>query len=144
MFAHFIPILILSQLQAHKGEVASTELISKSSKPCPNSQTPISHYRGHACHHIMPGGGCPGCGHHFCFVCLHDSGTEWQCCPNKCPMYCNSRCDCVLCPDCKPDQPCLQDGTPACDGCLNCDPNHEEDEDEDEDDGSYFGTDGDY
>ena len=63
----------------------------------------ISHYRGHACHHIAPNGGCPKCNHEFCYVCL----GAWKrdpynpnrfSCGNQCPLFCNQSCDCPKCP----------------------------------------------
>ena len=54
-------------------------------KQCPKCGMSIIHYRGHGCHHIRPGGGrrggCPTCGHHFCYVCLgphNECGCPWQ------------------------------------------------------------------
>ena len=47
-------------------------------KRCPSCGTGVSHFRGHGCHHIAPGKGCPGpgpCGRHFCIVCL----GPWPC-----------------------------------------------------------------
>ena len=63
----------------------------------------IQHPRGHACHHIKPGGGCPSCGSHFCYTCLapYDGG-----CPNGCPLFCNNECDCPDCLECSPGRPC--------------------------------------
>eukprot|EP00047_Mylnosiga_fluctuans_P004441 m.234548 g.234548 ORF g.234548 m.234548 type:complete len:1138 (+) comp12675_c0_seq1:83-3496(+) len=76
--------------------------ISKTSKPCPNCQMAISHYRGHACHHIRPGTGCPNCGHHFCFACLRPHQSP-DC---KCEKFCSDTCDCQDCPECREGNPC--------------------------------------
>lgn len=86
--------------------------IGRTSKECPFCRTPVTHYRDHGCHHIVPGRGCPGCGRHFCYVCLQ----EWPC-PSGCGLFCNARCGCMNCPECLPGQPC-----PQCDGnCPSCD-----------------------
>jgi len=80
------------------------------SKPCPGCSTPIAHYKSHGCHHIMPGGGCPSCHTHFCYVCL--GGYPCQ----QCNGFCDNTCDCPICPDCKPGFSCS-----ACDGrCPAC------------------------
>ncbi|KAL3152723.1 hypothetical protein ABBQ38_012314 [Trebouxia sp. C0009 RCD-2024] len=45
----------------HAQVVQSEELIRSTSKPCPRCRAPITHFKGHACHHITPatvGGGC--------------------------------------------------------------------------------------
>ena len=55
---------------------ASMALINATTKPCPHCQFRVSHYHGHACHHIQPGGGCPSCHKHFCYVCLGKSREE--------------------------------------------------------------------
>lgn len=103
------------------------QLISRTSKRCPNSacQTPITHYRGHACHHISPGGGCPSCHIHFCYACLKirvNQGSR-NC---ECPLFCvkngPTACDCISCPDCKEGVPCTH-----CDNdgrCESCQPNN--------------------
>lgn len=112
----------------HTGQSAlDNALITATSKPCPNCGFRISHYHGHACHHIKPGGGCPSCGHHFCYSCL-SIGIR---CPNNCSLYCgrdvqrylkirpfphDTRCGCPICPDCRPGKQC-----PQCDGtCCVC------------------------
>lgn len=108
---------------AHAGEDAATRAaINATSKPCPNCAVAVTHYRGHACHHIMPGGGCPGvllggvrCGAHWCYSCR----GGWPCQREACTPYCrDGGCDCPTCPDCRPEQPCW-----ACDGhCPACNP----------------------
>jgi hypothetical protein len=97
----------------------SLQLIRATSKPCPSCRISISHYHGHACHHIAPGTGCVNCGHHFCFSCLQPAGPAVLAgSPGcRCPAYCSNddvlaniknlpiphdaRCGCVFCPDCK-------------------------------------------
>jgi len=102
-------------------------LIEATTKPCPNCSFRISHYHGHACHHIRPGTGCLNCGHHFCYSCLR-AGRSCS----RCRLYCQNegilenlimtpwphdrRCGCPICPDCRPGRKC-----PQCDGsCVVC------------------------
>ena len=106
---------VLRQQLLHLDDEVTVDLLQRTSKPCPSCQTPISHYKGHACHHIKPGGGCPGCHHHFCYVCLFDSGLTWTGCPNRCPPFCNDVCGCPRCPDCVPGHSCA-----SCQGCQVC------------------------
>lgn len=84
-------------------------------KRCPNPRCgqAISHYWGHACHHIRPGTGCPSCGTHFCYFCCRPhEGFSHTNCPSSCCDYC----DCPECPDCRPGRPC-----PNCPGgCFVC------------------------
>jgi hypothetical protein len=99
------------------------------SQACPNCGFRISHFHGHACHHIKPGSGCPNCGTHFCYNCLR-RGTSGAAC--GCRLYCqndgilahlaaapyprDARCGCPICPDCRPGAECAQ-----CDGsCVVC------------------------
>ena len=97
----------------------SMELIRATSKPCPSCSMSISHYHGHACHHIAPGTGCVNCGYHFCFSCGQPAGPAIPAGSSgcSCPAYCindhvlsnikklpiphDTRCGCVFCPDCK-------------------------------------------
>ena len=108
-----------------EGTRATEELLRRTSKRCPNCGEGICHYRGHACHHIKPGSGCPRCSHHFCYVCLgphRTCGCPWQgssfCMPRP-GVEQNERgdCGCPDCPDCRPGQPCRD-----CDGCFVCQP----------------------
>lgn len=105
---------------------ASLELEFRSSKACPFCSTRISHYKGHACHHIMPGGGCPSCHKHFCYNCLgyKEGGVEWQGCPNHCSTFCNDNCSCPICPDCSRGTPCRNCDYPSASGqcCRACNP----------------------
>jgi len=67
-------------------EDATDAFINATTKACPNQacRLRVTHYHGHACHHIMPTPfcyacqsyscshgkkGCPGCGLHFCYRC---------------------------------------------------------------------------
>jgi hypothetical protein len=83
----------------------------------------IQHPRGHACHHIKPGTGCPTCRTHFCFACLGPHP-----CRSGCRMFCTpsphepaaAACDCSDCIDCAPGRPCAD-----CDNdgrCFVCQP----------------------
>jgi hypothetical protein len=80
--------------------------------PGPACGVPVQHARGHHCHHIAPGTGCTQCGTHFCYACLrvYLPGEDRIRCPNGCGVYCDARCDCPDCAECKPGRPCA-----ACD-----------------------------
>jgi len=101
---------------------AATRAFLAQAKQCPCCGEGIVHYRGHGCHHIKPCGGCPRCGHHFCYVCLGDYRTCG--CPFQGSTFCGTRggvdCGCPPCPVCRPGQPCNQccgDHTcPSCSG----------------------------
>lgn len=95
------PCQLKEQRQAQL--VQSEELIMATYKPCPRCRAPITCFKGHACHHIRPGGGCSVCHHQFCYMCL----APWHTC--RCPTYCTDNCGCPSCPTCQPGQ--------ACDGC---------------------------
>lgn len=113
----------------------SLDLQYATSKPCPFCATPISHYKGHGCHHIKPGGGCPACHKHFCYVCLGTvgKGTVWQGCPNSCAGFCSKKCKCPECPYCLPGEPCdLCDGDSG--ACPVCNPDGDDDDEEEEGD----------
>ena len=94
-------------------------------KQCPQCGEGITHYRGHACHHIAPGSGCPSCRRlklphpaHFCYVCL----GPWPCITPQgqgCDTYCTPACDCPDCPDCRPFSPC-RDCSGVAGGCRVC------------------------
>lgn len=100
-----------ARVRAAATEVATRSLLAQA-KQCPRCGEGIIHYRGHGCHHIKPGGGCPRCGHHFCYVCLGDFRTCG--CPFQGSSFCGPRvrggvdCDCLPCPVCRPGQPCEQ------------------------------------
>ena len=110
--------------------------ISATTKPCPKCNFRVSHWHGHACHHISPSTrGCPSCHTHWCYSC----GTAGK----KSPGYCNSspkcrlncvstdvvnhlstvtgwptdqRCGCAVCPTCRPGKKCA-----TCNGsCVVC------------------------
>lgn len=51
-------------------EAVNGEYITLTTKPCPNCGYRVERSHGHECHHISPGGGCPRCQTHFCFVCF--------------------------------------------------------------------------
>lgn len=99
--------LLLQQVRSIPYE-PNLDLQYAMSKPCPFCATPIAHYKNHGCHHIKPGGGCPGCNKHFCYSCLGYRGTgdTWQGCPNGCELFCHEGCDCPICPDCRPGESC--------------------------------------
>ena len=88
----------------------ATRALLAQAKQCPRCGEGIVHYRGHGCHHIKPGGGCPRCGHHFCYVCLGNFRTCG--CPFQGSSFCRTGrggdCGCPPCPVCRPGQPCIQ------------------------------------
>lgn len=91
-------------------QLAETEeLIRNTTRPCPSCQFRVTHYRGHACHHIKPGGGCPQCHTHWCYNC----GNLYPC--GRCRAFCSDACSCPDCPFCKPGRPC-----PSCDADGSC------------------------
>jgi len=110
---------------------ASETLIAITSKPCPGCGTGITHWHGHACHHIKPSGGCPNCHQHFCFACERPRDQFASSC--SCKFFCSGtdiaahtrersgfryddRCGCLYCNECAPGQPCE-----LCDGdCVVC------------------------
>ena len=110
-------------------ESTTTGLIAATCKNCPKCGFGVTHFHGHACHHIMPVTGCPNCGHHFCYRCLRPGHSGSAC---GCRLFCqndgvagfvawepyphDTRCGCRFCPDCAPGAPC-----PQCDGgCVVC------------------------
>lgn len=116
---------------ATESPVAATETVmpTEDFKRCPICGEGITHYRGHACHHMVPGRGCPTCASrglstHFCSVCL-DPWPHTNRPP--CPLYCSPACDCPDCPDCigpdamtgTPARPCSQ-CSGATSGCRVC------------------------
>jgi hypothetical protein len=114
------------QPQRDSGDMLVDKFINATTKKCPNCSYRASHYHGHACHHISPGGGCPQCHHHYCYRCessadmnLRERGANHLC---KCGGWSNfckplktcrdirlhlvtqpyphdKRCGCPLCPD---------------------------------------------
>lgn len=123
---------------AHSGQDKATKaFIEATSKGCPNCHQRITHYHGHDCHHISPStNGCPNCHQHFCYQCLRKHGKpghrDWNSACEHRQSFCNtsdikqflkmtpyphdSRCGCVICPDCRPGKAC-----PQCPGsCVVC------------------------
>jgi hypothetical protein len=59
--------------RSEKNEVQedfSQPFILATTKKCPTCQFRVTHWHGHSCHHIQPGGGCPSCRVGFCYKCL--------------------------------------------------------------------------
>ena len=54
------------------------EYITATTKPCPSCNMRVTHWHGHSCHHIQPGGGCPNCREPFCYKCLNPGKTNAQ------------------------------------------------------------------
>ena len=87
---------------------ATDNFINRTTKPCPNCGFRITHARGHACHHILPGSGCPQCGTHWCYVC---GGNFRRCgCDFQGSTFCGTRngqdCGCLPCESCASGTPC--------------------------------------
>jgi hypothetical protein len=116
----------------------TARLTRLTTKKCPSCSFAVSHWHGHACHHIAPITGCPGCGTHYCYSCETTSdNNQGHCGSNpRCSLFCNDhdivnniditsgwpvdrRCGCQMCPDCRPGVGC-----PACSrggrGCVVC------------------------
>jgi hypothetical protein len=85
-------------------------------RPCPWCGFMTIHHKGHGCHHIAPGRGCPGCRQHWCFNCGQRSQIRdgWAV-PCRCPIFCTPECTCPVCTECSPGQPCDQ-----CEPGQNC------------------------
>ena len=119
--------------------VSRGNMIDGTSKPCPKCSILISHYHGHACHHMT----CPNCDEDYCWRCgstaeenLRDRQNRASC---KCPgnfwsTFCSNehilenivlnefgypidkRCGCPICNECFQGKIC-----PACTGnCVVC------------------------
>jgi hypothetical protein len=98
-------------------DAATAALIQGTTRPCPGCGLRVTHYRGHACHHISPGRGCPQCGIHWCFRC--GGATPTQVC-RSCAghLFCDDTCTCPDCPVCRPGRPCT--GAAGCDNDGRC------------------------
>lgn len=116
-----------AHLARHAGtDTATAAFIQQTTRPCPGCGLRVTHYRGHACHHISPGRGCPQCATHWCFRCGAAAPTP----PHRCEapscvghLFCDDTCTCPDCPVCKPGQPCT--GAAGCDNdgrCRSCRP----------------------
>ena len=117
----------VAQLRAAGARLSGAEMQAMGVKACPFCGTLTSHFKGHACHHISPEGGCPGCHREYCYFSL----LPWDVCraqnhslPQPHGLGCDARCDCAACPICKPGKPCAQ-----CRGderCLGCHPENQQ------------------
>jgi hypothetical protein len=116
-----------AHLARHAGtDTATAAFIQQTTRPCPGCGLRVTHYRGHACHHISPGRGCPQCATHWCFRCGAAAPTP----PHRCEapscvghLFCDDTCTCPDCPVCKPGQPCT--GAAGCNNdrrCRSCRP----------------------
>ena len=99
----------VARLRAAAGaDMAPEEMRALGVKACPFCGTLASHFRGHACHHIAPITGCPGCKAEYCFASL----LPYAECRAQGHMghalFCDWRCDCTDCPYCRPGKPCAQ------------------------------------
>jgi hypothetical protein len=113
--------VLVHQIRMNRDQ-ASLEVFFATSKACPFCSIRISHYRGHASHHITPGGGCPSCHNHFCYSCLghRGVGAAWKGCPNGCRLLCDDTCSCADCPDCQRGTPCVFCSYPSHTECRVC------------------------
>jgi hypothetical protein len=73
------------------------EFITSTTKACPKCQFRCTHWHGHSCHHIQPGGGCPNCQEPFCYKCLSSGkdnlilrGTSSQCACGGWSNFCSN------------------------------------------------------
>lgn len=87
-----------------KEDSVSKAYLKKVSKPCPRCAAPITHYKGHGCHHMT----CPNpsCRHQFCWVCLSKwvvDGGNTAC---RCVLSCTGQCGCLPCDECTPGRHC--------------------------------------
>ena len=122
--------------------------ICATTKPCPKCGYRASHFHGHACHHISPGGGCLRCKTAYCYRCSktgqeneQERGDAAKCLCGSWSNFCEKiktprqvklflrmnpfphdwRCGCAICPDCSPGQGSRRDGNCGCDGnCSVC------------------------
>jgi len=115
-YAHAMAVAEAQSRKAQADAAAAQEIanplaalgtLSASVKRCPGCGAGISHYRGHACHHIAPGRGCPECvrsgtvpAAHWCYCCR----GPWPC-AGGCPTFCDAACDCEDCPTAAPGPP---------------------------------------
>jgi len=134
--------LTCNQYKGAEVDTATQSLLNQG-KRCPGCGQGIIHYFSHQCHHIRPGGGCPTCHHHFCYVCLGSFYHQKQCQEKGCvspacltgnlsrctrdtcnfsgSSFCRDGCGCPPCPDCRPGVPCKdRSGSPICPGCRVC------------------------
>lgn len=113
-------------------ESLTTPYVEATTKPCPKCNFRVSHFVGHACHHIQ---GCPSCQMHWCYRCgasetensaQRGSRSNCKCggwsnfCPGSdghgmhmtpefiklTPYPHDTRCGCAVCPDCRPGKSC--------------------------------------
>jgi hypothetical protein len=92
-----------------KIDPADSEYMKKNVRRCPNCNETIQHLRNHGCHHVK----CPTCSLQICYAC----GNARSFCEKerRCPIYCNDRCSCPDCEECKPGKRCS-----TCTGCQKC------------------------
>ena len=110
------------RLLEQQEEQANQDMINRTTKPCPQCGFRIQHPKGHACHHIKPGSGCPECGTHWCYAC--GSAYEPRSDPSgkvcSCTLFCTVDCDCPPCELCASGTPCdLCDQDGSCPHCEN-------------------------
>ncbi len=128
-----------SEEEDRSGLLATDGFILATSKVCPTCEVPVTHFHGHACHHIVPGGGCPNCQKPFCYKCLSTGEENYRATGQPAICQCagwstfcednaiydnlelepypkDRRCGCAICNECSAGNPCEQ-----CDGdCVVC------------------------
>ena len=63
------------------------DFIKVTSKQCPKCGFGVTHFHGHACHHIKPVTGCPNCGHNWCYRCRKPGKSGNHC---GCRLFCQN------------------------------------------------------
>lgn len=141
-----LKLQVFMEKDAKEVEISETDdYINSTTKPCPKCRIRTTHYHGHNCHHISPvSDGCPNCHTHYCYKCLsmEDENIRLRTQRSLCncgywSQYCqplqsdeaiqsfvallpvpfDTRCGCVICPECRAGSPCPQcPGT--CDVCM--------------------------
>jgi hypothetical protein len=129
--------LRVAKLRRQHSEGTAT-FLATTTKSCPGCSNLVTHYHGHACHHISPGQcGKKGCRASWCYSCSTVcAGHSCQNTVQRCDLFCkstgillfleadptggtypkDSRCSCQICPTCRPGRPCGQ-----CSGdCVVC------------------------
>ena len=124
--------------------------VAATTKACPTCSMRSTHWHGHQCHHISPyTQGCPACRNHYCYRCLATEADNWRergergkCLCGYWSTWCrdintqedvdafvvfkdglplDSRCGCVVCPECRYREPCAScpGNCGVCRGVLN-------------------------
>ena len=91
---------------------ADTTYMANNVRKCPVCSERIQHFRNHGCHHVT----CPSCATALCSACgMTKQACETQPFRRRCPIFCNDRCNCPDCGECRPGHKCS-----TCSGCTVC------------------------